>query len=80
MSREVLAGTLNQRINVTGGACLDLKKQRPNVTGGAGQRTNQFHRRSWLGPKKQRPNVTGGAGWDHKTEDQPIPPEVLAWT
>ena len=35
MSREVLAGTLKQRTNVTGGADWDLKKQRTNVTAGA---------------------------------------------
>ena len=69
MPPKVLAGTLNQRTNVTRGAGWDLKPE------------NQCHRRCLLGPqKKQRPNVTGGAGWDHKTEDQPIPPEVLAWT
>ena len=52
MSREVLAGTLKQRTNVTAGADWDLK-QRANVTGGAGwdlKTENECHGRCWLGP------------------------------
>ena len=58
MSRQVLAGTLKQRTNVTGVAGWDLKTE------------DQCHGKVQAGTLKQRTNVTGVAGWDLTTEDQ----------